>query len=127
MMELHPLTLLAVAVAFALVVIVARTLAAKRTPRRPRRSLSTSAPVAPVLSAKALSVLRLAARQAGQSISTQDVRDLLGSTPLGTAEVIDELRQGGVIDWFGESGAVGGHGYVSAKGKRWLERQASGA
>ena len=124
-MELHPLTLLVVAIAIALVVVAVRSLVSKRGPRRQRRSLPTPTPVAIVLSAEALSVLRLAARQAGQSISYQDVRDLLGSTPLGTAEVIDELRRAAVVDWFGESGAVGGHGYVSGKGKRCLEGQAS--
>ena len=122
------LQFLVVALVIAISVVVVRAVLTKRKRTRPvrQRSAPSSTPAPIVLSAEALAVLRLVAERPGESVSFQQVRELLGTSPRNTAEVIDELRRPGLVDWFGESAALGGHGYVSARGREWLAQCAGG-
>jgi hypothetical protein len=117
---------LVVALAIAITAVVVRAVLTKRRRPRPLRQPASPSPTPAqvVLSAEALAVLRLVAERPGESVSFQQVRELLGSSPRNTAEVIDELRRPGLVDWFGESAALGGHGYVSARGREWLATSA---
>jgi hypothetical protein len=114
--------------AIVIVLVVLRGLLARRTGRRRlparRYAAPSPAPAPVVLSAEALAVLRLVAERPGESVSFQQVRELPGTSPRNTAEVIDELRRPGLVDWFGESAALGGHGYVSARGREYLATSA---
>ena len=120
------LQFLVAALVIAITVVVVRAVLTKRRRPRPARQRSAPSPTpAPiVLSAEALAVLRLVAERPGESVSFQQVRELLGTSPRNTAEVIDELRRPGLVDWFGESAALGGHGYVSARGREYLATSA---
>ncbi len=116
--------------AIVIVLVVLRGLLARRTHRRRLharlRPAPSPAPAPIALSADALSLLRLVAERSGQSVSFMEVRTLLGSSPLQTAGVIDELRRHRLVDWFGESAALGGHGYVTARGREYLASSAGG-
>jgi hypothetical protein len=108
--------------AIVVVLVVLRGLLARRSGRRRPATRRQPAPSpAPIeLSAGALAVLRLGAERNGQSVAFQEVRDLLGTSPLNTAQIIDELRRHGLVDWFGESAALGSHGYLNARGREYL-------
>lgn len=114
--------------AIVIVLVVLRGLLARRTRRRRlparRYPAPSPAPAQVALSAEALAVLRLLAERCSASVSFQEVRDLLGTSPLATAQVIDELRGVGVVEWFGQSASLGGHGYVTRRGRQYLELRA---
>ena len=74
---------LVAALVIAITVVVVRAMLTKRKRPRPARQPSSPSPTpAPiVLSAEALAVLRLVAARPGESVSFQQVRELLGTSP----------------------------------------------
>jgi hypothetical protein len=120
------LWVLTVALVLLVVVVMARAIVRRRRPRPRTRPQFATGPNPVVLSEAALTLLRLVAARSGESVSFMEARDVLKTSPLQTAKVIEELRRSGFVDWFGDSSAIGSHGYVTVKGRKYLAQRPGG-